>query len=140
MLSAVFQYTGKWLLGLSPAWENYVLYASHLALLTGILALRATCGCFVSFEMACGRFGFVSYFTVVAGFESLLLYVLTGYGFFEGWVPSFLVDWMESLNAARLDFLLMVMLGSSLLVVFCMFVHLTLRLTKVRYVSKQRER
>ncbi len=132
LLAAVFQCAGKWLLGLSPAWVNYVPYASHLALLTVILTVRAMCGCFVNFEMACGRFGFVSYCAVAAAIESLILYGLTGYGFFEGLLPSGWVDWMESLHAARLDFLLMVMLGVSLSVVLCILVQLTVRLTRVR--------
>jgi O-antigen/teichoic acid export membrane protein len=126
-LAAVFYFSGRWLLGLSPAWADYVAYAPQLAVLTVIIVIRVACACFVNFEMACGRFKFVSYFIVISGIESVLLYGLTGYGFFEGLLPSSWIDWMVSMQAARLDFLLQVMLWFSMVTFSCVVLHLWLR-------------
>jgi O-antigen/teichoic acid export membrane protein len=127
LLAAIFHFSGRWLLGLSPEWADYVPYAPQMVLLTVIFAVRAACGCFVNFEMACGRFRFVSYFILISGIESLLLYGLTGYGFFEGLLPLRWIGWMASKQAARLDFLLQVMLWFSMVALACVVLHLWLR-------------
>ena len=126
-LAAVFHFSGRWLLGLSPAWADYVPYAPQMVLLTVIIVVRVACACFVNFEMACGRFGFVGYCILISGAESMLLYGLTGYGFFEGLLPSRWIDWMVSMQASRLDFLLQVMLWFSMVTFACVVLHLWLR-------------
>jgi len=127
LLAAGFHFFGRWLLGLSPTWANYVPYASQMTLLTVIVVVRVASACFVNFEMACGRFGFVSYFILISGIESALLYGLTGYTFFEGLLPSAWVSWMASLRAARLDFLIQVMLWFSIVTFACAVLHLGFR-------------
>lgn len=128
LLATVFKFSGRWLLGLSTTWADYVPYVSQMVLLTAILAVRAACGCFSNFEMACGRFGFISYFILISGIESLLLYGLTGYSFFYGLLPTGWVEWMASLKAARLDFLLKVMFGFSIATLGCAVLHLGFRI------------
>lgn len=127
LLAVAFYFCGGWLLGLSSAWKDYLPYTPQMALLTVICSLRSAGGCFINFEMACGRFKFVSYVTLIAVVECALLYGLTGYSFFEGVLPQAWVSWMASLNAARLGFLLQVMLWGSLLPVICMALQLLLR-------------
>lgn len=128
LLAAVFNFSGRWLLGLSPAWQDYVTYAPQLTVLTVIIVVRTATACFVNFEMACGRFFFVTYFSLMSVVESVLLYGLTGYGFFEGLLPLGWVDWMASLRADRLDFLLQVMLCFSMATFACLSLHLGLRI------------
>lgn len=133
LLAAIFHFSGRWLLGQSSAWRDYVPYAPQMTVLTVIIVVRVASACFVNFEMACGRFGFVSYFILMSGIESVLLYGLTGYGFFEGLLPSGWIVWMASMRAARLDFLLQVMLWFSMCTFVCLVLHLGLR-------SRQRRR
>jgi O-antigen/teichoic acid export membrane protein len=130
LLAAGFHFFGRWLLGLSPEWANYVPYASQMTLLTVVVVVRVASACFVNFEMACGRFGFVSYFILLSGIESALLYCLTGYTFFEGLLPAGWVMWMGSLRAARLDFLIHVMLWFSVATFACLLLHLWLRMKR----------
>lgn len=120
LLAAFFHFFGSWLLGLVPIWRDYQAYTPQMVLLTIIQTLRASSGCFVSFEMACGRFKFVGYCVGIAAVECVLLYGLTGYTFFEGWLPQIWVDWMASLNATRIDFILLLMLWSSVVSISCM--------------------
>lgn len=128
LLAAVFHFSGRWLLGLSPAWRDYAPYAPQMTVLTVIIVVRVTSACFVNFEMACGRFGFISYFILLSGIESVLLYGLTGYGFFEGLLPLAWIEWMASMRAARLDFLLQVMLFFSMGTFACLILHVILRI------------
>lgn len=118
---------GEWLLGLISTWRTYVPYAPHMAFLAGIFALRSVSICFASYEMACRRFRFVWYTAMLAFLEVTVMYGLTGYPFFIGILPDAWVDWMASVNAARLEFLLALMLAQSVLAVVCMGVHLACR-------------
>lgn len=121
---------GRMLLGLSNAWADYVTYAPQLTALTLIVVMRVVCACFVNFEMACGRFGFVSYYVFLSGIQSVLLYSITGYSFFEGWLPTGWIAWMASLRAARLDFLIKIMLWFSVSTFVCSLLHLGIRIKR----------
>jgi len=127
LLVVVFHLFGEWLLGLLPAWAPYVSYAPQMTVLTLIIVTRVACSCFVNFEMACNRFGFVSYYVLLSWVQSALLYGLTGYSFFDGMLPGGWVNWMASLRAARLDFLLNIMLWFSVSTFVCSLLHLGLR-------------
>ncbi len=126
-LAAVFHFTGERLLGALEIWRCYIPYAGSLVTLTVIHALRTAINCFSTYEMACGRFGYVSYVVFLTGLECVLIYGLTGYSFFEGWLPAAWINQMASLRAARLSFLLQVMLWSSLATCACMFLQMALR-------------
>jgi len=123
----IIHLSGTWLLGLVPLWKEYVPYASQMTLLTSVFVIRTAGGCFANFEMACGRFGFIGYGVAIPGVECVLLYGLTGYSFFSGWLPPAWIDWMASLNASHLDFILQVMLCSSILTIACGACQLLLR-------------
>lgn len=126
-LVLTFTFAGTWLLGLLPVWAEYVAYAQYLPILTIIFVLRASMGFVANYEMACSRFFFVGYMSSIACIECLFLYAVTGYSFFEGRLPSRWVDWMASLDAARLNFLLRVMLISTLATLMAMSTHFIIR-------------
>ena len=132
----IIHLSGKWLLGLVPLWKEYVPYASQMTLLTSVFVIRTAGGCFANFEMACGRFGFIGYGVAIPGIECALLYGLTGYSFFSGWLPPAWIDWMASLNASRLNFILQVMLCSSILTIVCGACQLLLRHRRERRLKK----
>ncbi|NLX27155.1 MAG: hypothetical protein GXY61_14555 [Lentisphaerae bacterium] len=128
----IIHLSGEWLLALLPMWKEYVPYASQMTLLTSVLVMRTAGGCFINFEMACGRFGFIGYGVAIPTVECILLYGLTGYSFFSGWLPPAWIDWMASLNACRLSFILQVMLWSSVLTIVCGACQLLLRHRRAR--------
>ena len=115
ILACVFGFFGKDILGMLPVWRDYTRYAPSMSLLTIIMTLRMATGCFLNFEMACGRTGFVKFISSVAAIECVLLYGLTGCSFFTGFLPAALINWMAGIKAARLDFVLEVMLWSSII-------------------------
>jgi hypothetical protein len=83
--------------------------------------------------MACRRFGFVCYGVPIALLEAGVLVSLTGYGFFAPYLPSSWVGWMESLHAARLEFIVWVMLASS----FATFLGLIIQMSLCRPGAKR---
>ncbi len=113
VLAGLFALFGEWLLRLNPVWSDYAGYGRAMVVLTLVFVARTAASCFSSHEMACGRFGFVRWFSLVAGIECAVLYGLTGFPFFYGILPTPWVDGMASLRAGRLEFILNVMLVSA---------------------------
>jgi O-antigen/teichoic acid export membrane protein len=127
VLAFAFYLGGDWLLGLSPTWRDYRSYDRALVVLTLMHALRTSTQCFIYHEMACNRFKFVGYLCAVSIMESVLLYGLTGYAFFKPYVSPVLYDWMASLNASRMSFVLTTMILSSLVAFVCILAHVGVR-------------
>jgi len=111
-----------WVFDQFGQWANYRPYAY----LTGWLALtnvfRVGFTIFVIHEIACRRFGFLIYSAPLALLESVTLISLTGYGFFTPYLPESWVEWMESLRAARIEFIVWVMLASAFAQFFGMLI------------------
>jgi O-antigen/teichoic acid export membrane protein len=120
LLALAFRLWGGPLLNLTPAWRPYAAFAPHLALLTVIIAMRSAINCFMSHEIAHARFGFYWYSGAITMIESLFLYGITGFSFFAPWVPASWIRWVDALNPSRLEFVLGVMLWSTLTVLVCM--------------------
>lgn len=127
LLACVYGGCGRAILRLSSSWRLYVPYVSQMTLLTVIYAVRAAGACFVNFEMACGRFRFVFYYTAIALVECVLLYVITGFSFFVGRVPLSWIQHVEAVNPCRLEFVLLAMLSASALALACSIVHVARR-------------
>jgi O-antigen/teichoic acid export membrane protein len=113
MIALLLGVSMGWVFGQVGSWANYRPYAY----LTGWLALtnvfRVGSSIFVIHEIACRRFGFLFYSVPLALFESLILISLTGYGFFIPYLPASWVEWMESVRAGRIAFIVWVMLASA---------------------------
>ncbi|MDD4622090.1 MAG: hypothetical protein PHG71_02520 [Kiritimatiellae bacterium] len=127
LLALLFRVIGQQLFNLIPMWRVYTGFVPHLALLTMILTIRAAALCFMSHEIMCYRFGFYWYTSIIAICETLFLYCITGFSFFEPWAPASWMEWAAGLNAGRIGFVLRVMLWSSLLSLFAMCVQLGLQ-------------
>ena len=106
----------EWLFGVVGKWTCYQPYAYLVIWMAMTNVFRVAFTCFSSHEMACRRFGFVWYAVPLALLESAVLVSLTGYGFFAPYLPQPWVAWMGSLHAARLEFVVWVMLLSSFFV------------------------
>jgi len=132
LLAAAFYFVGARILGLLPAWREYVLFAPQMALLTVLYALRSACSCFSNYEMACRRFGFIWYVGLTVIVECVLLYGLTGYSFFAPWLSKETIEWMASLRAARLEFLMGMMVWASVIPLAFMMLQLAVRHMRYR--------
>lgn len=104
-----------WLYGFVPRWHAYQPYAYLVVWMAMTNVFRVASTCFTTHEMACRRFGFIAYSVPISLLEGCVLVSLTGYGFFTPYLPSSWVEWMGSLHAARLEFIVWVMLISSFL-------------------------
>ena len=107
-----------------PSWHDYVPFAYLVGWMAMTNVFRVAFACFSTHEMACRRFGFVAYSVPFALLESAALMSLTGYGFFEPYLPHAWVQWMASLRAARLEFIVGVMFASALAVFLALLAHL----------------
>ena len=126
-VTAIFAVCGRWLLGAVPLWRDYVCYAPLLTLYTLRLVLATAIGAFTTYEIAAGRFSFLWYCIPFGLIETGTLIILTGYGIFCGILPDGIVNWMASLNAARLDFFVWWFLGCSTVQMLVVLGHVLLR-------------
>ncbi len=104
-----------WLFGFVMRWNSYRPYAHLVVWMALTSVFRVAFACFSNHEMACRRFTFIYYSVPIALFESVLLVSLTGYGFFEPYLPKEWIDWMASVRAARLEFIVWVLFVSAAL-------------------------
>jgi hypothetical protein len=113
-----------WLFGAVPRWHDYVPYSVMVGWLALTNVLRAAFACFYNHELACRRFSFLWYLVPTGLVSSALLVGLTGYGFFEPYFPPAWVEWMASLRAARLGFIVGVMVAADAAVFIGMMVQM----------------
>ncbi len=128
----VFALIGEPLLKAVPLWRDYACYWPLLALYTLRMAICTTSGAFATYETAAGRFTFMWYWIPSMLVETGGLVVLTGYGVFNGILPPCVVGWMESLNAARLDFFVWWLLCCAAVHMLMVACHILLRATPRR--------
>lgn len=103
----------KWLFSVVAKWRDYEPYAYLIVWMSMTNVFRAAFACFTTHEMACRKFGFIGYAVPLSLLEAGVLVSLTGYGFFAPYLPHAWVEWMGSLHAARLEFIVWVMFASS---------------------------
>jgi len=123
VIAIIFWQMGSWMFSLFLPWHPYMPFVKQMVLLTVLQAVRISGVCFVTHEVACNRFGFLKYYGSLLVLEIVFLYGITGFGFFAPFIPS---EWIESLrifNPCRLDFVLMVMMASTLLGFMMVLVH-----------------
>ena len=122
-----------WLYEAVQKWNAYRPYAYLVVWMAMTNVFRVAAACFTTHEMACRRFGFISYCAPIALLEAIALVSLTGYGFFVPYLPPSFVEWMGSLHAARLEFIVWMMLASS----FATFLGLVTQLSLCRSGAKR---
>ena len=112
------------LFGVVAKWRDYQPYAYLIIWMSMTNVFRVAFTCFSTHEMACRRFGFIRYAVPLSLLEAGVLVSLTGYGFFAPYLPVSWVEWMGSLHAARLEFIVWVMLISAFIQFLGMLVQL----------------
>lgn len=126
VLMACFALWGDELLSLTLNWRAYVSFAPQMVFLSGIQCLRAAVACFIIYELACSRFGFVYCYSAVCCLEALFLYCITGFNFFDPYVPRSWLKWVALINPARLSFILQV-IGCFVAISFCIMLIFVLK-------------
>lgn len=119
LVSLALLFGGRVLLGLSPLWRPYQPFAVEMVVLAVYNTIGIVCNCFVTYEMAQGRFRFLAYSLPLFAVKAVVLYAVTGFSFFTGLVPQPWLDALAAFNPNRLGYVLAFFLAFSL-------VHLTL--------------
>jgi len=134
-LAVILGVGSGWLFAQIPRWHDYAPSAYLVGWMAMTNVFRVAFNCFSTHEMACRRFGFVVYVVPLALLESAVLVSLTGYGFFEPYLPHAWVQWMASLRAARLEFIVGVMFVSALATFLCLIIQMSLGRSGAKKVS-----
>ena len=106
---------GDSILDLQDHWSQYRPFASEMVVLALVNSTQVVLTCFATFETARGHFRFFWYSLSIPIAKTAVLYLLTGYTFFEGRLP---VSWMDAIghfNPNRLSFILNCFLAANLL-------------------------
>lgn len=122
-LAVLFLFLGPLILGSLDTSRPYVGFVSHMAILTLLNAIRLASFCFINHEMACHRFSYLGYCSLLTIFEVVTLYGLTGYQFFAPYVPE---DWLRAVaafNPCRLSVVLSIMFTNSMLIFGAVLIH-----------------
>jgi O-antigen/teichoic acid export membrane protein len=106
--SLVLAFLGDDILEFNGLWRPYSGLAGLMALWSVNTTLWSVGICLVTYEMAQGRFGFLWYAIPLVAIKALFLYAVTGYAYFEGVLPKFVLSVISELNPCRLSFVTVV--------------------------------
>lgn len=129
-LTVFFVFAASPIMRLVPVWATYEAYSAMLPLYSLRITLAAAVSAFVTFEMASANFRFLWYWGPLMLIETGGLVAFTGYGAFRGILPDVAVDWMQSLNAASLDFFIRWFVASSAVTLFAIAIHIVAKLKR----------
>lgn len=100
---------GRWILSLQSLWSAYAPLAGMMFPICVLNVLMLACGCFVTYEMAQGRFRFFWYAVPIVLVKCAFLYAVTGIDFFRGVLPEEMISAVESRHPCRLSFVIAVL-------------------------------
>ena len=109
-------FAGPFILGLQNVWSAYRPLAGHMfwVCILNILLMGNTA--FATYESARGCFRFLWYVLPITMVKCVGLYLLTGYGFFDGLLPREWLDTIATLNPNRLGFVIGVLIVTQVLI------------------------
>ena len=112
--AAGFYFCGGWLLSLFPNGDVYARYSPQMALLTLSLTLWTAVNCAAVGALAAERFRFLWWWVPLHVVYGGLLLCITGYGYFEPFLPERVVLALKAINEYGLNFVLIAMLGAQI--------------------------
>jgi O-antigen/teichoic acid export membrane protein len=128
LLFAIICYFSKnFVLPILPNGELYLGYTKEYMILIFIFSALAIWYCFVNNEMAAESFSFLRYDIPLQLIFIATLFIFTGYGYFDGYLPNAWVDFLRDINACRLDFLLIMIASLNALRLIFIAIHIFMR-------------
>jgi O-antigen/teichoic acid export membrane protein len=109
-------------------WSVYMKFVPYLLPLCVVHLIRGTTHSFVMYKLAKNEFSFISVLALFYGAETVLLYGLTGYGFFLPWLPEAWGGLLSAFNPCRLSVVLSIILAHAI----TMGVYVTVSIIKIR--------
>lgn len=103
LIVTVFYLLFPFMLAYVPIWQPYLSFAPLMGVIGGTCVVRTAFACFVAYELACRRFGFVVYTTAIYLAEAVFLYGSAGIGFFEGMLPPDLIRRIQAYGLVDLS-------------------------------------
>jgi O-antigen/teichoic acid export membrane protein len=107
-----------------PAWVQYVPYAPLMGIASATSVVRATFACFVTYEMACRRFGFVLYASLFYILEVVVLYGVSGITYFDNWLPPCVISEIQATDLLHLSVVVWAIFGFAFFLLGCACVQL----------------
>ncbi len=127
LVGGLLQFGGYWLLGINSLWATYQPLSNMMFPICVLNVISMACNCFTTYEIAQGRFRFFFYALPLIAFKSVVLYALTGIGFFKGMLPAAWIDMVQSWNTCRLSFVIYFLICANALLLACFVVGECLR-------------
>ena len=119
LVAAFLYFSGSFILGLQDVWLPYQSLSLHMFWVCVLNVLLMANAAFTTYESARGSFRFLWYVVPITVVKGVGLYLLTGYTFFEGILPSSWLSAVATFNPNRLGFLLAVFIVAQVLISLC---------------------
>ena len=120
LVALPFFFVGEELLSLLPHGEQYRAYWWAIPWLIGVGGLEAFISLFTLAEISANRFTYLKWMVPFELFISIILLLVTGYGYFSNNLPTVVVDFLTEHNIRSLDTMLLWMtLAAMCKAVFC---------------------
>ena len=108
---------GEHVLGFREAWSKFSSYSCFLWQVGLVTTLTTVMNVHLAHENACRQFRYLTYLLPLVFIESALLYGLTGWGFFQPYLPSGVWNYVHSNVPITLQSIMILMLASRILIV-----------------------
>lgn len=131
VFAIVCYFSREFVFSFLPNGEAFIGYAKEYMLLIFIFSAIAIWYCFANNEMASERFSFLWYHIPLQVIVIATLFILTGYGYFYGYLPDSIVNAIRDVDACRLNFILSFIAFVNLLRLLFVSIHLCYRRYKI---------
>lgn len=106
LLSVFFYFMGETIFNYLPNGNNYVAYARFIPWLIFINLLVSLQNFHTNTEVSAGRFKFLYWWIPISLLYVVALYFVTGYGYFESYLPIAVKDFIAKINITSIPSLL----------------------------------
>jgi O-antigen/teichoic acid export membrane protein len=103
LVALALHLAAPFLFSLMPMWVQYTPYASLMGVASMTCVIRAAFACFVSYEMACRRFRFVLYTSMLYLLEAIILYGVSGITYFDTWLSPKIILGVQNADLMHLS-------------------------------------
>jgi len=117
LVGGVLSVFGGWLLSLQPLWSSYGSMSGMMFPICILNVLLMIGTCFVTYEIAQGRFRFFWHAIPILLSRCGFLYAVTSIGFFRGLLPDTVIAIVEGWGPCRLSFVISVLTVGQLVLV-----------------------